>query len=97
MKTCNYWRLAMLFNMVIWGLIFLLVFWLSGCCSIELERTLPDGSVVNGKYVRWMSQEIDGFSMITPEGYEIKFDRHKSDVEIALEYGGAKVGVGGGD
>ena len=97
MKTYNYWQLAALFIIVAWGLILLLVFWLSGCCSIAVERTLPDGSVVKGQYNRWMSQEIDGFSMITPEGYEIKFDRHKSDVEIALEYAGAKASVGGSD
>ena len=68
---------------------------LCGCANVKMSKTLPDGSVVKAEYTRWFNQNIDGFEMETPEGYKIRLDRQKSDVEIALEYAGAKISVGG--
>ena len=33
----------------------------SGCASVHLSKTLPDGTVITADYERWFNQKIDGF------------------------------------
>ena len=78
-----------------------IAFWLSvsiyfcGCANIKLSKTLPDGTIYKAQYSRFMWQSIDGFEAKTPDGWEVSFDKQKSDFELALELAGVKVGAGG--
>lgn len=61
---------------------------LSGCSVITYEH-----NDVKISYVRWFNQSIDDAEVELSDGTVLKFSGQKSDVEIALEYAGAKVGV----
>lgn len=70
-----------------------LCLFLSGCAKARLERVMPDGTIFRGEYIRWFNQNIDGFSMESPEGYKLSFDHQKSDTQLLLEYMGAAIAV----
>ncbi len=67
---------------------------LMGCAHVKIARTLQDGTVVTAEYTRWFSQNIDGFNLTTPEGYQLSFLHQKSDFQIALEAAGVKMKLG---
>lgn len=75
----------------------ILVAMLAGCASVEIEKTLTDGTKLKGRYVRLFNQSIDGFTLsVDPNGvWRASFDKQKSDVEVALEYAGARLSAGG--
>ena len=65
----------------------------SGCSSISYVKTLKDETAVEVRYVRWLNQSISSATVTLSDGTVLKFAGQKSDVEVALEYAGAKVGV----
>ena len=66
-----------------------LLFLSGGCSSITYENS---GTKIT--YTRWFYQKIDECTLMLPDGSAIKFKGQKSDVELALEYAGAKAKVG---
>jgi len=67
--------------------IIILLYLLSGCCSITVEK---DG--VKATYIRFLSQEISNFEIQTND-YIIKFDKQKSDNEIMFDIFQQQIGV----
>jgi hypothetical protein len=68
----------------------------AGCAQIKISRLLPDGSVVTAEYTRFFNQNIDGFKLKSPEGWELSFDQ-KSEIELAFKLGVISAGIGRGD
>ena len=66
----------------------------AGCAQIKISKELPDGSVIKAEYTRLFNQNIDGFMLKSPEGWELSFDQ-KSEIELAFKLGMISAGVGG--
>ena len=58
----------------------LLCILLCGCAQIELEKILPDGTIIRGKYTRQLNQNIEGFYLKSPDGWEVGFSKQESNV-----------------
>ena len=67
----------------------------SGCARVSVTRVLPDGTECLYEYVRWGNQGIEGFSLTSPDGWTITFDRQVSDFEFAFNLGVISAQVGG--
>jgi len=75
-------------------LMFVVILISAGCAQIKISRELPDGSVVTAEYTRLFNQNIDGFKLKSPEGWELSFDQ-KSEIELAFKLGVISAGIGG--
>ena len=73
----------------------------SGCANIKAEVpvVMPDKSVVMVKleYTRWLNQNIDGFYLKTPSGWDIGFAKQGADNSGSISYGPFKITAGGSD
>jgi hypothetical protein len=67
---------------------------LSGCAKARLETVLEDGRPISIEYVRWFNQNIDGFKLTAPDGWELSFDHQESDIEVAFKLGALSVSTG---
>ncbi len=72
----------------------LLVF-LSGCASVKITKTTPDGTKWTAEYIRWFNQKMDGVVLNSPDGWILELEGQKSDTEIAFGLGAASVEIGG--
>jgi len=77
-------------------LLIVTVLGLAGCARVTATQILPDGTEILYEYVRWGNQGIDGFSLISPSGWTITFDRQLSEFEMAFKLGLMSAQLGGG-
>ena len=69
----------------------------TGCAKVAIEKEMLDGTFLRAEYIRIFDQEISGFRLVTPEGWEISFDQQSADVAIAFKAGLLSAGIGGTD
>ncbi len=79
------------------AIIILLLVSLTGCASVTVERTFSDGTTLRATYVRFLDQNIEGFSLTAPEGWAVSFDKQSSDVELAFRLGVISATIGGSE
>lgn len=75
--------------------ILVLCVFLQGCATFKATKTLSDGTTLYAEYIRWFNQNVDGFKLKTPDGWEVSFDKQLSETEIAFNLGALSVGAGG--
>jgi len=68
----------------------------SGCSRVSMSGTLPDGTEFLHEYVRWGNQGFEGFSLTSPSGWTVAFDRQLSEFEFAFKLGLMSAQLGGG-
>ena len=76
-------------------LLVVLVVGLAGCARVTVTQITPGGHEVLYEYVRWGNQGIEGFSMVTPDGWTVTFDRQLSEFEVAFKLGLLSAQLGG--
>jgi len=69
---------------------------LAGCARVTVSRPTSDGTEILYEYVRWGNQGIDGFSLTSPSGWTVAFDRQLSEFEFAFKLGLMSAQLGGG-
>jgi len=74
-------------------LILLLLPLIIGCANVKIDTVTPDGRPISASYTRWWNQNLEGLAVSSPEGWEFKIDKQKSDLELAFEAGAASVSV----
>lgn len=76
----------------------------SGCSSIQakIEKTIPatpvipeHKEVITFDYHRLGSQKVDGFKVVSPDGWEFTLEKQESEFEAAFGLGAASVKIGG--
>lgn len=73
----------------------ILLFMISGCVSLSIQRTLLDGSVLKATYLRIGDQSLDGLVFESKGNWRLSIERQLSETEIAFQLGVASINVGG--
>lgn len=71
-------------------LVLLSTFMLTGCSRVVFRS--PSG--VEATYIRWFDQEITGLTFTTPDGWILKLDHQKSELEVAFQLGALSITKG---
>ena len=68
-----------------------------GCAKVSIEKEMLDGTVLRAEYVRIWDQEMSGFKLKSPEGWELSFDNQSADIALAFKAGVFSATVGDPD
>ena len=83
-------------NLIMISLVVLLI-GVAGCANVLVTRMTPDGTEYTYQYIRWGNQGVDGFSLTSPDGWTITFDKQLSEFEFAFKLGLLSAQLGGGN
>ena len=67
---------------------------LVGCARVIVSKSMPDGTQLHAEYTRLFDQNIDGFKLKTPEGWEVSFEKQSAEIEMAFKLGVLSAEIG---